>query len=131
MLGVDTNVLLRFFVKDDAAQHRAAVRRLTSMEASGEKALVTTVVVAELAWGLRSIYGYDREAIASVVDALLDGDVFEVDDRASVGSALADYRAGGPDLADNVILAVARARGARGLLTFDRALLKRDDCERP
>lgn len=131
MLGVDTNVLLRFFVVDDEAQHRAATRRLAAMEASGEKAFLSTVVLAELAWGLRAIYGYSRADLARVFDALLEGMVFEVDERASVVAALNAYRAGGPDLADHLIVELARARGARGVLTFDKALSKMAGCERP
>lgn len=131
MRAVDTNVLLRLFVADDLAQHKAATKRLSKLEAAGEKAFVSTVVVAELAWGLRAVYGYDRAAIATVIDALLDGDVFEVDDRAAVSNALAAYKQGGPELAVLVILSLGRSRGATSLLTFDRALLKYSDCEKP
>lgn len=131
VLGVDTNVLLRFFVVDDERQHKAAVRRFSAMEKAGEKALVSLLVIAEMVWGLRSIYGYQRADISRAVDALLEGTVFEVDERGVVAAALKAYRAGGPDLADLLIVEIARSRGARGVLTFDAALLKVTGCERP
>ncbi|MEZ4296307.1 MAG: type II toxin-antitoxin system VapC family toxin [Polyangiaceae bacterium] len=131
MVGVDTNVLLRFFVIDDEAQHKAVVRRFSKMEKAGEKAFVSSVVIAELVWGLRSIYGYSRSQIANVVEAILEGALFEVDGRSVLSSAVKAYRSGGPDLADLLILELALDRGARALLTFDAKLRKRSDCESP
>jgi predicted nucleic-acid-binding protein len=131
VLGVDTNVLLRFFVADDERQHKAATKRFLAMEKAGEKALVSPLVIAEMVWGLRSIYGYQRADIVRVVDALLEGTVFEVDDRGVVTAALKAYRAGGPDLADLLIVEIARSRGARVVLTFDAALLRVTGCEKP
>lgn len=131
MRAVDTNVLVRLLVSDDAAQQRRVAKLLESSAARGEPLLVTPIVLAELAWVLAVSYGYPRARIADALDAIIGTPPFVVRPRHEVEVALAWYAAGPADFADYLVLAQAQAEGCTSVLTFDRALLKRPDCERP
>jgi predicted nucleic-acid-binding protein len=93
MLGLDTNVLARYYVAadgDDAAQRSAAQRLIDS----GQPLMVCKTVVLELEWVLRGYYGFSQAAVASVIAHLLGLAHVTVEDRESVTRALAHQQAG-------------------------------------
>jgi len=131
VIGVDTNVLVRLVVTDDVAQQAAARARIAGAAAAGEGVFVTVVVVAELTWVLESVYGYGREAVAGVVEALLETAPFQVEDREAVLEAVAAFRGSQAGLSDHLVLSVSRANGALPVLTFDRKLASVPGCGAP
>jgi len=122
MIGLDTNVLVRYLTRDDEAQFRAAKRLLQEIEASGETAYLSVVVLAELAWVLAISYGFDRSTLASTLEQLLRTVEFAVEDRDLVGEAVAEFAAGKAGFADHLIGVRNRAAGCDATATFDRAL---------
>lgn len=124
--GVDTNVLVRFLTQDDPEQVRRANAFFTRIEKAGETAYVNTVVLCELAWVLRSLYGLKREEISGALDKLLDTARLEIEDRSVVHRAIALYGAGAGDFADYVIGLRNRLAGCQDTLTFDRRLAGSD-----
>ncbi len=131
MLAVDTNVLVRLLVGDDARQRRQALTRLEQVLAAGDAVTVSVVVLAELAWVLAGAYAYTRNQITVALRALIDTPPFVVSERAAVVSALASFEKGNADFADYLILQLGRAEGASALLTFDKRFLKSPGCELP
>ena len=119
MRAVDTNVLVRLVVPDDAVQVAAAGRFV----AGGVWA--SHVVLAEFAWALEFVYGFAPARIADAVDMLLRVPTLVIDDTDVVASALHAFRAkpavGFPD---HLILEIARKAGHLPLGTFDRRLGK-------
>lgn len=126
MLALDTNVLVRFLVEDDAAQ-TARVRDFLARLAKDELCLVTDVVLCELVWVLRRSYRFSRDAIARVVRQLLYARQLTFASRDSVERALRDYEGGRGDFADYLIRDQARSLGCEAVVTLDRALLAEDD----
>ncbi len=131
MFAVDTNVVVRVLVGDDAAQQRAALTRLRRIREEGGVALLTSVVLAEVAWVLGSAYKYERPQITAALRGVLATPPFVVTQRAAVAAALNAYERGPGDFSDYLILELARAEGCDTLLTFDRRLLKHPACEAP
>ena len=126
MIALDTNVLVRFLVKDDEGQARRA-RGLISREAGAGRAMhVADVVLCELVWVLDVAYGFAREDIAGVLRRLgrTRELVFESDDR--LARAVEAYQRGAGDFADYMILESARAASCDAVAPFDRALLKEE-----
>ncbi len=119
MLAVDTNVLVRLFVEDDEAEagHARALAR-------AEVLWVSHVVLAEISWVLTSLYDFSREALAGVVERMLEGQRFEVQEPAVVAAALKDYRESKAGFADCLILEIARSQSVTPLATFDGKLSK-------
>ena len=118
MIGVDTNVLVRYLVEerdtDTATQlQRAAARRL--ME-SGQTLFVPKSVMLELEWVLRGYYGFAKGQVAQAFEALLQIPSVEIEDRSVVEQALAGLQKG-LDFAD--ALHHASCRRCNALASFD------------
>jgi len=109
MLALDTNVLVRFLVRDDARQFDRA-RRLIEREANGgEPVLVSLLVLMETEWVLRSRYGLGKDDIAQTISGLLDAKDLSFEDESSVEQALYSWRDSTADFADCLIGARHRA----------------------
>jgi len=120
VIALDTNVLLRLFVADDATQAATARRVASEVAGRGETMFINTVVLAELAWVLRSRHGRSRNDVTQVVGSLLDDDLFTVEDRVDVAAALSDSESLGGDFADCLIARRNLAAGCETTLTFDK-----------
>jgi len=123
VIGLDTNTLVRFLVRDDEVQHRQVVAALRRGSEAGESFFVGEVVLAEVAWVLTSRYRCRRGEIAFVVRQLIEAEelVFESTER--VIRALRSFQHGKGGFADYLIAARAQDAGCADILTFDRALL--------
>ena len=125
MRAVDTNVLVRLVVRDDADQVRVA----EEFVASG--AWVSHLVLAETMWVLDAVYERTAEQIATAVDMLLNHQQLTVQDSDVVAAATERLRKR-PSLgfSDCLVLEIARKVGNLPLGTFDRELAKLDDALR-
>ena len=121
MIGIDTNVLVRILVADDAEQTATACCLLEEAEAEGAAVFVPVVVVVETAWVLRSVYRLDRREISAALAAVMASDQIEVESSDVVFRALHAYESGRADLADHVAREATLAAGGQALVTFDAA----------
>ena len=127
MIGLDTNVLVRYFAQDDAKQSVAASRLIEALTAESP-GLVTAVVLAETVWVMEELYGARREQIASIVENLLQTGVLVVQDAEQAWAALSRYRGGIADFADYLIERTCAALGSEAVYTFDRKAARAKDC---
>lgn len=125
MIALDTNVLVRFLVADDADQAEAA-RGLLSELTTENAAFVCREVIIELVWVLERAYGFSRDRIATTLEALVGTQGLRVETADDVVRAAHRYRLGGVGFADLMIAAYARSAGAERLYTFDRKLARLD-----
>jgi predicted nucleic-acid-binding protein len=126
MRGVDTNVLVRFLTQDDPEQARRVDSFFARLERAGESAHVSAVVLCELAWVLRSLYGLKREEIQRALETLLEADRLEIEARGIVHRAVALYGGGSGDFADYMIGLRNRQAGCQDTVTLDRRLGQSD-----
>lgn len=117
MRALDTNVLVRALVQDDAAQARRAQACL-----SAQPVYVPITVVLELEWVLRSRYGFSPKAIADAMEKLAMLENAVVGEQAAVVAAARKIRQGW-DFAD--ALHHALAAGCDDFATFDTLLARR------
>ena len=122
MRGLDTNVLVRFLVRDDEAQFQRAARLIDELSAADEEARLDLIVLCELVWVLRTGYGRSRAEIGSALEALLDAAPFAIEERDLVRQAVERFRSGKGDFADYVIGLRNQRAGCTDTLTFDRKL---------
>ena len=120
MIGLDTNVLVRYIVQDDPEQAEAAERLIESRCTAQSPGYVGVPVLVELVWVLTAAYRYDRPVVASVIRQLLRTAELQVEHRETAWSALREFEAGGADFADCLIGHRNRARGCDRTYTFDR-----------
>jgi predicted nucleic-acid-binding protein len=124
MLGLDTNVLIRYLVQDDPRQYRQA-RRLIHQEAGqGRPVWISLLVLLEMEWVLRSRYALAKAEILTAFAALLDAADLAFEDEASVEEALYCWKDSAADFADSLINARNRRLGCRATATFDAKALK-------
>ena len=119
MLGIDTNVLVRFLVRDDESQFEKARRLIKREVAAGNQVLVSKLVILETEWVLRSRYRLSKTAIASAIGALLEAAEMQIEDEPSVEEALYVWKESSADFADCLIGARNRKLGCRATATFD------------
>ena len=125
MIGLDTNVLVRFLVQDDADQARRAaecIARLTE----AEPGFVAREVVLELVWVLAKAYQYNRAQIVSALQGLMAAVEIEIEDSAVMGAVVELYANQGYDFADLMIRQVGVVRGVSSMVTFDEQAAQLD-----
>jgi predicted nucleic-acid-binding protein len=120
MIGLDTNVLVRYIVRDDPSQTAAATRLIETRCTTQDPGSVTLVVLCELVWVLDRGYGYARREIADVLRRLLAADDLQVQQSQLAWQALNLYEQEKADFPDYVIGLTNRERHAEVTYTFDR-----------
>lgn len=125
MAGLDTNVLVRWLMADDAAQTRQAQTLMNAATQSGESLFVPITVSLELEWVLRSRYGLTRSDLVATFTALLETRELELEAEASLESALHRMRDSEADFADALHAALCAAAGREPLWTLDSKAARR------
>jgi len=119
VIGIDTNLLVRYLTKDDEQQWQSA----TSILQSGETCFIPNIVLCELVWVLRGKpYQYPKQEILSTLEAMLQSPVFEFENRPLVYQALQQTKRGKADFSDYLIGAICQQAGCERIATFDRKL---------
>ncbi len=118
MIGLDTNVLVRYIMQDDPKQSPKATRLIESLT-SDQPGFVPLVAVVELVWVLSSSYGLNRDQLVDALDLLLRSKEIVVDRGHLVLQAQRRFARGGADLADCLIKRPAQAHGCQATMTFD------------
>lgn len=121
MIGLDTNVLVRYLTRDDESQYRATMKLLTRKSAHF---FVADLVLVETDWVLSSLYEWTRDEIADAFARLLQVHNLQFEDEDRVRHSLGTVRRGA-DLSDELLIAMSRNQGCREFATFDSAIAKR------
>ena len=124
MIGLDTNVLIRYIVRDDQRQAEAATRLIESQCTPEDPGLIHPIVLCELVWVLIWGYGYDRRMVAGVVRRILSVRELRVDGAESAWRAIRLYEQGKADFADYLIGLSNQDKKAETTYTFDRTAAK-------
>jgi predicted nucleic-acid-binding protein len=122
MIGTDTNILLRYFLRDDPAQFGEVDALFERAESVREPVFVATVVLCETLWSLRTKGKWRRAALADAIEKLLETEMFLVENEDLVTVALQQFRQGKADFPDYMIGQLNQAKGCRHTVTFDRDL---------
>ncbi len=124
MIAVDTNVIVRFLVRDDEQQANAARKRLKQAEKRRERLFVPLLVVLETIWVLESAYDKSRAEILDSIRDMRQMPVFEFEADNAVERLLNDGPQYKADLADILIAHSARDSGCETGITFDKGASK-------
>ena len=119
MIGVDTNVLVRYIVQDDQRQAAQATKLMEALTAE-EPGFVSLVSVVELVWVLGSAYELKRMQVAQALEALLRIKEVVVDRADIVIGATRRYKSTTADFADCLIQLTAQYAGCEKTMTFDK-----------
>lgn len=120
MIGLDTSILIRYFVKDDP-QQSPIVSKLIGALSSAEPGWLSVVVLVELLGTLKYSYRFSRAGLAGAVGHLLSSQDIVLEQHDLVRDALSMFRKSDADFADCLIAVSARAAGCSKTVTFDKA----------
>lgn len=120
MIGLDTNVLVRYLAQDDPAQSRAATSIIEGQLTEDSPGFISIVTVVETVWVLDRAYGLSAGAIAGAIERILQTDVLIVENEQQVFTAMTALKEGLGSFADALIGALAAQAGCSRTLTFDR-----------
>ncbi|MCX7063491.1 MAG: type II toxin-antitoxin system VapC family toxin [Proteobacteria bacterium] len=124
MIGIDTNVLIRYIAQDDATQSARAIRLIERECSAATPGFVGLVVLVEIVWVSESSYGAKRDEVVEIVRRLLSIRQLVVQDSEIVWKALRSFESGKVDFADCLIQGVAAAAGCDRTMTFDKQASK-------
>ncbi len=120
MIGLDTNVVVRYLTQDDTKQSPIATRLMEKTLSTEEPGFISLVVLAEVVWVLVSLYSVDRAGVAEVVGGLLTTEQLRVESSELVWHAKRRYEQSKADFSDALIAECAVAAGCKRYVTFDR-----------
>ncbi len=120
MIGLDTNIVVRYLTHDDAAQTAAAVRVIDALS-KDSPGFLSLIVIAELVWVLEVSYRFHKNEIERVLETLLRSKELVIERAEIVAQALRKFSAGRADFADCLIERCGHAAGCQYTLTFDQS----------
>lgn len=120
MIGIDTNVLVRYLTHDDAQQYQQAKAFLETRCTGDTPGYVNAVVLCEVIWVLERAYDATKAEIIRVVTLLLQTKQLRLAHPESVRSALKAYEQSNADFADTLIAHLNQDAGCEQTVTFDQ-----------
>lgn len=124
MIGIDTNVLVRYLVQDDLAQAEAATRLIERTCTKDVPGFLNHLVLCETLWVLEGCYRQPKGTLVKTIEQILRVAQFRVDEPQVVWQALEDYRDHQADFADYLLSRINRNRDCTTTMTFDREASK-------
>jgi len=124
MIGLDTNILVRYLTQDDPAQSRKATEILERRLTEQNPGFVSIVAMVETVWVLDRAYGFSSQEIAAAVERILQADVLVVENEFEVFMAMIAVKEGQGSFADAIIAGLGAKANCSCTLTFDEKALR-------
>lgn len=119
MIGLDTNVLVRYLTQDDKVQSEVANHIFETQLTSTNPGYVTLITLIELTWVLKTAYIQPKEQVANVISGLLESKQLQIEKADVAYLALKRYLQANADYSDAVITILSKQAGCDTVLTFD------------
>jgi predicted nucleic-acid-binding protein len=120
VIGLDTNVVVRYLAQDDARQAAIATRLIEGSLSADVRGFISIVTLAEIVWVISSNYGASRASVAEIVEGLLTAPQLMMERADVLWRALRAYRDSKADFSDAVIVELGSDAGCSKTVTFDR-----------
>jgi predicted nucleic-acid-binding protein len=120
MIGLDTNILIRYLTQDDRAQSAKATEILEHRLTRNNPGFVSVVVMVETAWVLDRAYGLTAQEVATAIERLLQVEVLAIENEQEVFTAMVALKQGRGSFADALIAGLGARAGCTRTLTFDQ-----------
>ncbi len=124
MIGLDTNILVRYVTQDDPVQSAKATAWIEERLTPENPGFISEIAMAETVWVLARTYGVADHDIAATIERLLQADVLVVENEQQVFAAMVTLKENQGSFADALIAALGVKAGCSCTLTFDRRALR-------
>lgn len=122
---VDTNVFLRFFVRDVESFYHKARELFEKAENGTIKLNTSDLIIAEIVWVLESYYSFSKTEIKEIIDAILETRNIKVANHARVKESIMLYASGKMDFIDAYNIVYIKSMGYKKVATFDTKHFKK------
>ncbi len=120
MIGLDTNVVVRYLTQDDRKQAKTASQLIEGELNEKNLGYITLITLVEITWVLESCYDQKKDDLVTVIASLLTIKQIMVERTDIVYLALKRYKAGNADFSDALIAVVSEDAGCHKIVTFDK-----------
>lgn len=120
MIGLDTNVLIRYLVQDDEQQAQLATDLIENQCTIENPAFINEITLCEIIWVLKRAYRYDKTVILTILKQLLSIDEFYISSHPEAWAAYHDYEKGNADFSDYFIAQINKKMGCPVTFSFDK-----------
>ncbi|MGL5510913.1 MAG: PIN domain-containing protein [Microcoleaceae cyanobacterium] len=120
--GLDTNVIVRFLVQDDQAQWLIADQYIRQASENHQTCLINNIVLCEVVWVLRSRYQISRNHPITILENLLNTDIFIFENPDDIAWAIHQMKLGSADFSDYLIVRINQQYGCDETVSFDAKL---------
>ena len=124
MIGLDTNVMVRYLTQDDPVQSRRATQIFDHQLTTLEPGFLSVVTMVETVWVLDRAYGFIDQEIAAALERMIQTDVLLIENEQEVFTAMTALKQGRGTFADALIAALGAKAGCKHTLTFDQKALR-------
>lgn len=129
MIGLDTNIIVRYLTQDDSVQSRRATEIIEHTLSEDNPGFISLVTMAETAWVLERIYDQSHQEIARPIEMMLQADSLLIQNEQEVFIAMIALKTAQGSFADALIAALGRWAGCSSTLTFDKKASRIQDFE--
>jgi predicted nucleic-acid-binding protein len=120
MIGIDTNVLVRYLVQDDEAQSVLASRLIEDSISVDKPGYITLISLVEVVWVLKSCYSVSKLKLCTMIKMVLETKQFLIEQSESCYRALKLFEEGNGDFSDALIVTLSKDVGCSETMTFDK-----------
>lgn len=120
MVGLDTNVLVRYLAQDHVAQARQATRIIERQLTEDRPGFISLVTMVETVWVLDHVYGLSNQEVAAAVERILQADTLLVQNEQEVFTAMIALKTGSGSFSDALIGALGEWAGCTATLAFNK-----------
>jgi predicted nucleic-acid-binding protein len=124
MIGLDTNILVRYLTQDDPVQSPKATELIEQRLTEHDPGFISVLALAETVWVLERAYGLANADIAAAIERTLQADVLIVENEQEVFTAMVALKEGHGSFSDALIGALGARAGCSRTLTFDQKALR-------
>lgn len=124
MIGLDTNVLVRYLAQDDARQSAQATRLIESLSPQ-RPGFIGMVALVELVWVLQACYDVSHAELVNTLESLLRTRALVLENAEAVNAALHLFAAGHKDFSDCLITCAAKTAGCEQVHSFDKTTIRK------
>jgi len=131
VIGLDTNILVRYVTQDEPRQSAVATQLIESRCTRTEPGYVTQIVLCELIWVLGRAYRYEKSQLIGLLEQLMITAELEIEEEELAWKALSAWRDGAADFSDYLIALSHRVAGCECTFSFDNRLARHPGVKLP
>ncbi len=120
MIGIDTNIIIRYLTQDDPIQANLANKLIEEELNQSNPGFITLISLIEISWVLKRCYSQTKDQIINVIAQLLETRQLLIENQECAYLALKKFSSGNADYADSLITVLSEQAGCNKIVTFDK-----------